>query len=118
MTEPTLSNEYMDTGALTPEAVPEPAAAPEPVEPAVQDSQQDSFEEPAPVAQPPVEAPGSPSSAVVDTEALPSPDGSGPTESELPEGAEIFANPEDAEPKPLSQDPGAESGLPSGAQVQ
>lgn len=116
MTEPTLSNEYMDTGALTPEAVPEPATAPEPVEPAQQE--QDSFEEPAPVAQPPVEAPGSPSSEVVENEALPSPDGSGPTASELPEGAEVFANPEDAEPKPVSQDPAQASGLPSGAQVQ
>lgn len=113
MTEPTLGNEYMDTGALTEDAVPEPAANPEPVEP-----QQQSYEEPAPVAQPPVEAPGSESSEVVYEPALPSPDGSGPTASELPEGAEIHANPEDAEPKPVSQDPAQASSLPSGAQVQ
>lgn len=115
MTEPTLNNEYMDTGALTPEAVPEPAPAP--VEP-VQQQDEPSYEEPAPVAQGPIEAPGSPSSDVVDATSLPSPDGSGPTASELPEGAEIFANPEDAEPKPLSQEPGNASGLPNGAQVQ
>ena len=114
MTEPTLGNEYMDTGALTDDAVPEPTTTPEPVEPA----QQDSYEEPAPVEQPPVEAPGSPSSASVEEPALPSPDGSGPTESSLPEGAEIFDSPEDAEPKPVSQDPAQASGLPSGAQVQ
>lgn len=116
MTEPTLGNEYMDTGALTEDAVPEPA--PTPVEPARQTDDTLSYEEPAPVAQGPIEAPGSPSSDVVNTEALPSPDGSGPTASDLPEGAEIFANPEDAEPKPVSQDPAQASDLPSGAQVQ
>lgn len=103
MTEPTLNNEYMDTGALTEEAVP---------------VLEDSFEEPEPTPEPYQEAPGSPSSAAVDEPALPTPDGSGPTASSLPEGAEIFADPKDAEPKPLDQSEGTNSSLPTGASVK
>lgn len=46
-------HEYMDTGALTPDAVPEPA-------PDQSSSWRSSYQEPAPVQQPPVEAPDSP----------------------------------------------------------
>lgn len=102
MTDP-LSNEYMDTGALTENAVPENV---------------DSVQEPASVPEPYQEAPGSPSSASVTEPALPSPDGSGPTASELPQGAEIFADPKDAEPKPLDQSEGTNSSLPAGVRVQ
>jgi hypothetical protein len=64
MTEP--QHEYMDTGALVEGAVPEPG-----------------------VAQPPVEAPGSPSSESVQNSAAGETEGSKGTDADLPHGASI-----------------------------
>lgn len=65
-----LENEYMDTGALTEDAVPEPGVT----------------EEPAPVQEPYTEAPGSPSSEATNNTTDEENDGSA-VDSGLPHGA-------------------------------
>lgn len=116
----TESNEFMDTGALTEDAVPSeestvsPDPAPAGAEPDLP-TEPDVIPEPSPQTwQPTVEAPGSPSSDADQFATTEESDGSEGPDATLPKGAKMYESNEEAAQDTVAGNPPGDPTLPVG----
>lgn len=113
----TESNEFMDTGALTEDAVPTEPESVE-AEPAPAGAEPDIIPEPSPgvavadTMQPTIEAPGSPSSEDDQNPSFEEHEGSEGPNATLPEGAEMYESNEAAAQATVAGSPPGDPTLP------